>query len=417
MDELERITVFTQLYHAAVESALEQHGRDGLPHHGERTLIVYHVKASDGYATFYMPDPKDPEIEPGAYVFDFSSYSLNQVCQSLSVHRLKIARPESGQQISAIFLMPPDTPPIPDGQAPLFHDDVRELAKEGKLDSLPGMTITPIVQVEQGIVKYVVPCRIKIWSPVCPFPQIGLRRLFLWTHADFWWLPEKLDLSEDNARLLARDDVLAITTLTDNHPALPPNVAQGDAPTAAADLLEQSCKELKALLKDKGDDEEMIHQWLFQEPHHIFLEPDHAEIRSKVPMGKRVSDFVIRRTNGTYAVVEIERADKRIYTKRGAEPTMEFRHAEQQVDDWMDFAGEHSDYLRDTEKLEGFAKPEGTIIMGRLSDIDSDEARRRWEHAKRTHKYRLYVYDDLIGRIESLAANLRKVTQLSMRQK
>ena len=412
-DVLEKLGEFTNRYHAAVSAALEQHGRGRLPHHGEKTVITSTFHASDGFATFYLPDPQDPSVQQGVYAFDYSSYSLDQVCQALSVHRLKIATVRPGQEIETLDLMPPDAPPIPGLQAPWFHPEVRRLALERKLTSLQGMTVTPIMDVKVGVIERILPCRVKIWSPVFTYPEIGDTRLYLWTHADFWWSPESLDLSEERAHRIALDDVLAILTLASLCPQLPPEIARKDAPTAAADLLDEICNDFERLLDEHGNDEETIHQWLYEPAHRIFLDPGHAEIRSKVPMGKKQTDFVIRRANGIYVLTEIERADRRIYTKKTSEPTHEFKHAETQVHDWMSLAQEHVQYLRDVEGLVDFANPRGMIVMGRTADIDSDEARKRWEHLKRNHQFELFTYDDLIDRVRSMATNLRHTSKLA----
>lgn len=409
---VESLGEFTNRYHAALSAKLDESGRTRLPHHGDRTVIISMFKASDGFATFYLPDPQDPSIAHGLYAYDFSSYTLDEVCQALSVHRLKVAAVHLGQEIGTVDMIPPDAPPIPGLQAPMIHPEVRRLAFEGKLTSLQGMTVTPIMHVDAGVIDRVLPCRIKVWSPVFLYPEIGHTRLYLWTHADFWWSPDLLDLSEERARRVAIDDVWAILTLASLHPQLPLEIARQDAPTAAANLLDQRCIEFEELLDQHGDNEETIHQWLYQSANRLFLDPAHAEVRSKVPMGKKQTDFVIRRTNGLYVLAEIEPGDHRIFTKKAAEPTREFKHAETQVRDWMSFAQEHGQYLRDVEGLVGFANPRGMIVMGRTKDIDTCEAKRRWEHLKRTHEFELFTYDELIEQVRSLATNLRRTSIL-----
>jgi hypothetical protein len=46
------------------------------------------------------------------------------------------------------------------------------------------------------------------------------------------------------------------------------------------------------------------------------LDAHAVEIKSKVPFGAKVSDFIIRRSNMTYTLVEIERATLRVFEER-----------------------------------------------------------------------------------------------------
>jgi len=161
----EKLINFTCSYHTALEREIESRGRRLFPHHGEKTEIISIFKDSDGYATFYIPVPNNPEIQHGCNTFDYSQYTLNRICQSLSVHRLQIVSPDIGQPWDQPFEAIKDEEPIPEICAPWIHDDLRSAAISGSLDSLPGMTISPIIHVEKGVRTHIIPARIKIWSP------------------------------------------------------------------------------------------------------------------------------------------------------------------------------------------------------------------------------------------------------------
>ena len=403
------IIAFTQSYIAAVGKEVENNGRRTFSHHGERIGWVHISKARDGYVTFYMPPPKDSEHKEGFYVYDDSKYDLNSICQSLHLHRLKVAPPMLGQGRDAFNPIPPDTEPLPGLSGPFFHDDIRRAAVEGKISTLQGMTISPLINMRDGVRERVLPHRLKIWSPVFEFPGVGPRRLYYWTHADFWWLPEHLNLDPERATEVAHYDFVALHTVLAANSMLTPQIAQNGMPDIASRKLEEICNEFSLLLEEDGDNEEIIHQFLHKAESHILLDSDYKEVLSKVQLGKYVSDFVVRRADDSYKLVEIESAMKRIFTKSKSEPSKEFNHACQQVRDWQHYIREHVHHVRDVQKLTRIYEPKGMIMMGRSADIDSNEARQRWRAMKAENKFKLNTYDDAIERVQNLATKLRNL--------
>ena len=401
------IVAFTRSYHQALESELDQHGRERFPHHGERTAVVQIIKACDGFVTFYLPPPPpDRQVQEGYYVFDYSEYDLNAICQSRHVQRLKVASPRLGQPWNA-FEIPPDTDYIPEFRGPLIHDDIRHAATEGKISSLQGMTISPVVHISGGIRERVVPQRVKIWSPVFDFAGVGTRRLYFWPHADFWWLPEQLDLDPDRAADVAHYDVVALQAVMAMEAAISPQVAQQDLAEFASHRLEELCDEFVALMENQGEDEEAIHQFLRRAENHLFLDSDYKDVHSKVQFGDYVSDFVVRRSDDSYKLVEIEPATIRIFTVSRSEPSARFNHACQQVRDWQDYIREHVHHVREVQRLPGIYEPKGMVLMGRSAHIDSGVAQRRWRAMKTESPFELATYDEAIERVRNLSTKLR----------
>ena len=409
-EQADRLTEYTRAYHEALETGFAAPGRAAFfPHHSERTELIAVIQASDGWAVFYLPAPDDPTIPKGYTGFDLSQYDLNRVCQSVSVHRLQVAPPLLGEPWNAVRPLFQHVEPIEEFSAPWMHDDIRAAAISGHLTSLPGMTISPIVHAEAGIRQYVVPGRVKIWAPVFNIPGVGIRRLFLWTHADFWWFPEKLDLTKTIAQNTARDDLLALQTLTSATPIFTPDVAQQDAGVHASDVLEAYCDEFLELLEAKGDEEEVIHQWLKDARHSVFLDPYASRIWSKLPFGDKVSDFVVRRADGTYKLIEIERANERILRSDNAEPTALFNHACQQVRDWQRYIRDNVQTVRSELDLADIDSPDGIVVFGRTREIAGKEAVRRWRDMKSTTDPVVYTYDELCDSVRALAHSLRNM--------
>jgi hypothetical protein len=407
----QRVADFTKKYHPSLEAALDAKGRHRFPHHSNRVTVVVMVKASDGFVTFYLPLPQNPNGPSGFFLFDYSAYSLDTICQSLSIHRLKVASPNLGESWEKVDLMPKDIESpanfdllkITDG-APWIHEDIRRLAASGKLKSLPGLTVGPVVEIEEGIRTAIKPGRLKIWSPTFEFPEIGVRRLYLWTHADFWWSPGELNPDEAVVQSHTYYDVLALEMVLSSG-VLAPNIAQRDTPTQAATILESQCDELLALVESDGDKEEKLHQWL--NSHHLFIDPYAVKVWSKLRVGNDFSDFVFRRSDGSYILVEIERANKRIFRQDNSEPTYEFNHARQQVLDWQRYVRDNIHTMRNEFGLSEIYEPGGMVIMGRSQDINSDEARIRWRDMKGSDSLSLFTYDEIIGRTRGLVVSLR----------
>jgi len=410
MNTLRRLAHFTNAYNVAL-SALLADKREILPFHSEPTHHAVIFQASDGYLTTYHPSPVS-ENPQGVLGQEFSEYDLNAICQGFSGHQIHVHVPHLNE---AYIPEPPKDLPnesLPDeGRSffnPQFLSDVNDLYRTGHPEiPLPAVEVTPVFRLEQGIVREISPSRCRLWAPVIDVPTVGLLRLYSWTHADFWFRPEHLRLDPSTAESVARNDLLSLLVIVSASGGLPVSVASHDAPTTAAERLELLCQEFLHLLDASGGNEHEIHRWLNQASHHLFLDPDPARVWSKLPFGDKESDFVVRRTDGTYRLIEIERANLRIFTRSRAEPTAEFNHACQQVRDWQRYVGENLHTVRSEKKLRGIYEPSGVVIMGRSKDIDTDVAERRWRHIKNRFEHEVFTYDDLCERVRSLAASLR----------
>ncbi len=404
----EAIATFTCAYHRALESELDRHSREKFQHNGERTGLIEIWKARDGFVTFYLPSPPpDAKVGEGLYGLDRSEHDLNEICQSRTSHLLKVSSPRLGEPWHPIEHIPPDTDPIPQISLPIMQNDISRALAEGKFSSLPGMTISPVIQVRGEIRERVLPSRVKIWTPVFDFSGVGRRRIYAWPHADFWWLPEELNLDPGRAAEVAHYDVVALRAAMAVEPVLSPQVAQQDLPEFVSHKLEQLCDEFGALMEDQGQDEEAIHQFLRREENHLFLDSDYQDVHSKVQFGNYVSDFVVRRSDGSYKLIEIEPATERIFTASRSEPSARFNHACQQVRDWQDYVREHMHHVRQVQRLLDIYEPKGMVLMGSSTHIDSDVAKRRWRSLKTENPLELATYDEAIERVRNLAVKLR----------
>jgi len=168
-----------------------------------------------------------------------------------------------------------------------------------------------------------------------------------------------------------------------------------------------ACHRQKKKSHNSTPEEESIHQWLLRPEHHAFLEPHQVRVWSKLAFGNKVSDFVVRRSDGTYSLIEIEPASAKVFTQRVGEPSAPFNHACQQVRDWQRYIRDNVHTVRSELGLEGIYEPVGMVVIGRDADIPSGEARTRWRDLKGTQPLVLLTFDDLIDRILALAASLK----------
>ncbi len=152
MEALSNVMKFVMSYHAELDSQIESRGRHRFFHHGEKTTLVIGVPGRDGCAVLYFPPSGHPKWPDGyCGLPGYAEFDLNTICQSLSLHRLKIISPDLGSSPFLSGPIPPDTAPIRGLFAPFIHDDVRKLAVEGKLKDLAGVSVVRPMRVANGL--------------------------------------------------------------------------------------------------------------------------------------------------------------------------------------------------------------------------------------------------------------------------
>ncbi len=124
-------------------------------------------------------------------------------------------------------------------------------------------------------------------------------------------------------------------------------------------LNEQILEQFLTLLAAAPKKEEEIHKFLFEHP--VFLDPLAIEVRSKHELGDDfITDFVVRRVDGTYILVEIEKSTDRLFTAKGRIHS-ELNDAIGQVRDFQAWIADNRAYAE--SKLPGIRRPEGLVVM------------------------------------------------------
>lgn len=143
----------------------------------------------------------------------------------------------------------------------------------------------------------------------------------------------------------------------------------------------------------------------FLEEHPVFVDPLAAEVLNRKRLGlELVTDFVVRRHDFRYVVVEIEKPQDRIFTQAG-DFASSFSHAMGQVLDFQGWIAENVAYAQ--RHLPGIEHPHGLLIMGRRSEMTADQESklRRW--LQNSKNIEVLTLDDLSERARALHASLR----------
>ncbi|KRE98723.1 hypothetical protein ASG88_16885 [Nocardioides sp. Soil777] len=143
----------------------------------------------------------------------------------------------------------------------------------------------------------------------------------------------------------------------------------------------------------------------FLEEHPVFVDPLAAEVLNRKRLGvELVTDFVVRRHDFRYVVVEIEKPHDRIFTQAN-DFGSSFSHAVGQVLDFQGWIAENVAYAQ--RHLPAVENPHGVLIMGRRSEMTTHQQSklRRWLHNSKNIE--VLTFDDLSQRARALHASLR----------
>jgi Shedu protein SduA, C-terminal len=158
----------------------------------------------------------------------------------------------------------------------------------------------------------------------------------------------------------------------------------------------------EALLRDHADDEPRFQAFL--ERHPQMVDPMAFEVWPQPNIhGAKEPDFVIRRTDDTYLVVEIETPSKLLVThsnKLSADAT----HAVAQATDYASFLVER--LLNVRQQLPSFRQPECLVVIGMERDLNPAQARALQIENENRHRLRIVGFDWLLKRAESIVHNV-----------
>jgi hypothetical protein len=140
----------------------------------------------------------------------------------------------------------------------------------------------------------------------------------------------------------------------------------------------------------------------FLKSHDFILFPNPDAVKSEVPIGLGTEfriDFLIRRPDSSYLLIEIENPHAQLFTKAG-DFSVAVNHALRQVEDWQEWIEAN---LPTVERYyPSIRSPEAWVIIGRDCQLSGPDRRRL---ARRNINMRgrvaIRTYDDMLRDAES----------------
>lgn len=142
----------------------------------------------------------------------------------------------------------------------------------------------------------------------------------------------------------------------------------------------------------------------FFEENPQFLDPNVIQIWPKPNLGgKYIPDFILRRFDDSYVVVEIETPSKQLLTKASQLSALATQ-AEQQVINYKGFLIER---IRDLQhQFPNFNEPEGLVIIGLENPLLQEQKKALKEINKNRAKLTILGFDKLKERAETITQNV-----------
>ncbi len=128
-------------------------------------------------------------------------------------------------------------------------------------------------------------------------------------------------------------------------------------------------------------------------------------MRNKHELGNDfITDFVVRRINNEYVLVEIENSTDKLFRQDGSF-TSDLMKAVAQVRDFQAWISDNIAYAQ--TKLPGFRHPSGMVIIGRRSGLSVEMVKRLDEEnfSRRGH-IKIITYDDLLEQAKAVYRNI-----------
>lgn len=139
---------------------------------------------------------------------------------------------------------------------------------------------------------------------------------------------------------------------------------------------------------------------VFLKQHPVFLDPLAADVIPKQKLGiEMVTDFVLRRYDNKYILVEIEKPQDRVFTSTN-DFTADFTHAFGQVLDFQQWVDSNAAYAR--THLPGISSPHGLLVIGRRADLTDENTAKLHRFVTNSSAIDVVTFDDLLGNATSL---------------
>lgn len=165
---------------------------------------------------------------------------------------------------------------------------------------------------------------------------------------------------------------------------------------------EKKLAEFETLVRAKNTLEPQLQKFL--EENYWIWGFEYTEAIPKQQLGEKYEiDFLLRRIDGIWEIVEIERSSLRLFTKK-LDTRKELAHATKQVRDYQSFCMRNYSYLLAEGKKDIFA-PKGYVIIGHeLSEAE----KRKLDELNKSHPFvEIHTYQYLINRAKRFVEKLK----------
>src|SRR5581483_1644961 len=150
--------------------------------------------------------------------------------------------------------------------------------------------------------------------------------------------------------------------------------------------------------------EEPLHQFIKENPQ--LLLPTAVRSWSKLALGARVTDFVLRDASGDYLLVELEKPSHGLFGKKG-KPRAALEHAIDQVVEWKRYLADNLSTVQRELGLSGIStNPRGLVVIGRSRSLTEDNRRNPTAIETDRPKLRIMTYDDLLATAKATYENI-----------
>ena len=208
------------------------------------------------------------------------------------------------------------------------------------------------------------------------------------------WKPEY-------APLWAERDLLASIVAKQLHES---QLQALDPRASARRYFSNKLTEYKALLDSIPEREEVLHQFLMANAFRLC--PAYIQMKSKLPLGAHVTDFVFQEATGDYLLVEIERSEYRLFRKDG-DTSGELNHARNQIIDWRRYIEDNLNTVQRELGLGGISpSAKALIIIGRSATLNEANRRKLVSIGNESPNTRIITYDDVFQSAKAMLENL-----------
>jgi hypothetical protein len=158
------------------------------------------------------------------------------------------------------------------------------------------------------------------------------------------------------------------------------------------------------LIIEQPDNEPAFQSFLTQHPQ--LLEPMAVQMWPQPNLfGSRFPDFVVRRADDSYVVIEIERPSKVLVTA-GGHLSADVTHAEQQAADYRTYLMEHVANAR--QHFPKFDDPDCMVVSGLERSLDGRRRGVLRDANRHRHRLRIVGFDWLADRARSVVSNITR---------